>query len=282
MKLKLLIVICILAMAGMACSFTVNLPTLETGKLEQVTVKEIIPTSGNPARVTIEMGAGRLDITGGSPDLVDGTIEFNIPGWKPEINRTGDNLDIIQTVNSRISFPEDKVINTWNLRMGTYPMDLIVKAGAYKGTLDLTGVPITNLEVNDGASQADILFNSPNPVAMNRLVYKTGASQVTLTGLANANTDEIIFEGGTGAYELDFSGTLQQELHVRITAGMSNVKLIFPEDMNVQVAMTGGLSNISPSGTWTIREGVYERTGTTPLIRVDVEMGMGNLQLELK
>ncbi len=46
--------------------------------------------------------------------------------------------------------------------------------------------------------------------------------------------------------------------------------------------MTGGLSNISPSGTWTIREGVYERTGTTPLIRVDVEMGMGNLQLELK
>jgi len=63
---------------------------------------------------------------------------------------------------------------------------------------------------------------------------------------------------------------------------MSNVKLIFPEDMNVQVAMTGGLSNISPSGTWTIREGVYERTGTTPLIRVDVEMGMGNLQLELK
>lgn len=282
MKLKLLIVICILAVTSMACSFTVNLPTLETGKYEQVTVKEIIPTSGNPARVTIEMGAGRLDITGGSPDLVDGTIEFNIPGWKPEINRTGDNLDIIQTVNSRISFPEDKVINTWNLRMGTYPMDLIVKAGAYKGTLDLTGVPITNLEVNDGASQADILFNSPNPVAMNRLVYKTGASQVTLTGLANANTDEIIFEGGTGAYELDFSGTLQQELHVRITAGMSNVKLIFPEDMNVQVAMTGGLSNISPSGTWTIREGVYERTGTTPLIRVDVEMGMGNLQLELK
>lgn len=282
MKVKFLLIIMIFTLATMACSFSVNLPSIKTGAMEQLIIKEAVPVSGDPAHITLEMGAGILDITGGSPDLIDGTIDYNVASWKPKVVRSGDDVDVIQNISTKVSLFNEKVENTWTLRLGDYPVDLLINAGAYKGTIDLSGVPITDLEINDGASQAKVRFDSVNPAEMRRLAYKTGASQVTLTGLANANAEEIVFKGGTGDYELDFSGTLQRETHVLIAAGLSNVKLIFPPDMNVQVSLTGGLSNVSPSDIWTIKNGVYERSGSTPLVRVDVEMGVGNLQLSVR
>jgi hypothetical protein len=43
---------------------------------------------------------------------------------------------------------------------------------------------------------------------MSILSYKTGASDVSLKGLGNANVDQVSFDGGVGSYELDFTGDL--------------------------------------------------------------------------
>ena len=100
--------------------------------------------------------------------------------------------------------------------------------------------------------------------------------------MGNANATEILFEGGAGSYTLDFSGNLQQDLSVRLSAGISNVRINVPENARVRVEIGGGLSNVSVGGTWTTNGDVYERSGSGPLINIKIDMGLGNLELRVR
>ncbi len=109
--------------------------------------------------------------------------------------------------------------------------------------------------------------------------YGTGASSVTLEGLANSRASEIIFKGGAGDYTLDFSGQLQNDINVSIDAGISNVKIIVPRGVSARLSIDGGLSNVEANGNWEKSGNVYETTGDGPVITFDVTMGAGNLEL---
>lgn len=279
MKKTILLLIGILILTSMACSITVNLPEMKVGETQTLTLSEELPTGSDPMRLSIQMGAGSLNVTGGSDQLLSGTINYNVEDWKPDVTRSGNNLDIIQSRTSNLGNPTRTIINKWDLSLGNYPFDLDIQAGAYEGSLELGGVPITRLKIQDGASKGSVNFEEPNPLRMSSFTYQTGASSIDLTTLANANFDEMIFEGGTGNYLLDFSGTLQADSTVRVTAGMSNLRIVIPEGTACKVTITGGLNNVSPKGTWSITNGVYEKTGSSPVLTINVEMGLGNLDL---
>ncbi len=278
-----LLAIALLVFPSLACSITFNLPDrVKTTATQTQNISEEVPVQGETSTVRIEMGAGKLDIQGGATKLVEGTIRYNVDRWKPEVSRSANQIEIVQGDQGGVEIPGNDIVNEWNLQLGSTPIDLEVSAGAYEGTLDLSGVPITNLRISDGASKAAVKFDTLNPTQMERLTYKTGASEVTLEGLGNANVSDIVFEGGAGSYTLDFSGDLPRELSVRLSAGMSNVRLNVPQDANIRVIVGGGLSNVSVDGTWTINNDTYERSGKGPLITVNVDMGLGNLELRVK
>jgi hypothetical protein len=112
---------------------------------------------------------------------------------------------------------------------------------------------------------------------MRRLQYKTGASEVKLLGLGNANVDEVTFESGAGSYTLDFSGQLTHDISVKLTSGVSDVKVIVPEDAHTVLVITGGLTNVNVNGTWSIDGSHYESGSGNPTITIHVEMALGNL-----
>jgi hypothetical protein len=167
----------------------------------------------------------------------------------------------------------------WTIQLGSIPMDLSLSTGAYEGTLDLSGLSITSLSIRDGASKSTVRFDTPNPVDMSILSYKTGASQVSLKGLGNANVDQISFDGGVGSYELDFTGDLSKDVNVTIKSGMSDIKLVFPTDCRANVIINGGLSNVDINGTWSVTNNSYSFGTTGPVVNVIIEMAVGNLQL---
>jgi hypothetical protein len=138
---------------------------------------------------------------------------------------------------------------------------------------------LTSLEVSDGASKSSITFTSPNPSIMDHFSYKTGASQVEVKGLGYANVSDITFDGGAGSYTLDFSGTLARDTEVTVKAGVSNVDLIIPADMNVKVEVNGGVNSIRPTGPWMVNGTTYSLENNGPLLTVVVDMGVGNLNL---
>ncbi|MRR29338.1 hypothetical protein EG834_03170 [bacterium] len=231
-------------------------------------------------QVLIEMGAGTLEVTNGASDLINGTIEYNVEDWKPQITRSTSRITISQNNSSNVGIPNGDIKNDWKLQLGEAPIDLTVNAGAYEGNLDLSGLSITNLQISDGASKAVVQFDTLNPVEMDEFSYKTGASDVELLGLGNANTRNISFDSGVGSYILDFSGDIQNDIYVRVQSGMSDMTIIIPENARAIVELDNGLSNIDASGTWTISGSSYECGTTGPLITINLDMAVGNVQLK--
>ena len=128
-----------------------------------------------------------------------------------------------------------------------------------------------------------MVFDSLNPEPMDTQTYQTGVSQVTLSGLGNANAEEIEFTGGAGDYELDFSGDLQRDLHVKVTAGVSSLKIVVAKGTPVRVEVSGGVNDVNTDGVWDVEGNTYTTAGSDgPTIVIDLEMGVGSVTLTEK
>jgi hypothetical protein len=205
---------------------------------------------------------------------------YNIVDFKPKITEDGGVVTIEQgeyRVNGIPNFEGMK--NEWDLKLGSLPLDLEINAGAYDGKFDFGGLALTNLSISDGAAEVEVDFSAPNEEEMSFLSYKTGASNVTLKNLANANFQTLVFESGAGNYKLDFGGELRRDGSVSISSGMSNLTLVIPEGMAVTVRVSSGLSNVQfPSG-WGKNGDTYTQEGSGPELTIIIEMGAGNVQI---
>jgi len=283
MKRQWMMAVAALAVASLACSINLNVPRLKTGPTETVTISEAGPDGDAVAEVSLTMGAGSLSLTGGADGLVSGEIKYNIAEWKPTVTNQDGKVTIEQGPSDGINgIPGDDIVNDWELKLGNAPMELTINAGAYEGTVDLSGVPLRNLSINDGASKSEVKFDSLNPEEMDELRYETGASSVTLTGLANANFTDLIFKGGAGDYTLDFSGTLQRDASVDVTTGVSSLRIVIPEGMTAKVTVDSAISDVDTEGTWTTSGDTYETSGSGPTLTINVDMGVGSLKLVTK
>jgi len=197
----------ILALATMACGFSVNLPPVPTPGPEVTDEISVAVPKGDEAHLKISFGAGELTLSSGAEDmLVEGTATYDIPNFKPEISESEGSVEIKQGQVKTLNVSDFK--NEWDLSLGETPMDLEINAGAYKGRYEFGGLALNNLTIKDGASDVDVSFDAPNLTEMSVLRYETGASNVELSGLANANFATMFFNGGAGNYTLDFSGEL--------------------------------------------------------------------------
>jgi predicted membrane protein len=114
---------------------------------------------------------------------------------------------------------------------------------------------------------------------MSVLRYETGASSVTLSGLANANFSTLIFSGGAGDYKLDFSGELINDGAVTIEAGAGDVQLIIPKGVNAKVTVESALASVNLSSNWSQDGNDYTQSGEGPTLTIIVKMAAGNLTI---
>ncbi len=277
MKRPILALLSILVLTSLACGFTVNIPTAKVGEKQTMTINEAY-TDAKPTELTINMGGGELTLQAGASGLVEGTVEYNIEKWKPEITRDSSEVTIKQEVANSIPVGEN-VINKWDLRLGKDPIDLTIEAGAYQGKLDLTGIPLVNVKVKDGASDSKLTFSAPNPVRMDSFSYETGASNITLEGLAYSDADVLSFKGGAGNFTLDFSGQLKRDMRVNVDGGLGNITIKVPKGMNSRIQLSTSLNTISTTGTWTVDNNIYSTSGSGPILHIEVSVGVGNLNL---
>jgi hypothetical protein len=169
--------------------------------------------------------------------------------------------------------------NTWDLSLGKQPLNLSIEAGAYHAEYQLGGLALANLTVKDGASDVKLDFDSPNLTEMSLLSYETGASNVSLTGLGNANFSSLLFHSGAGNFTLDFTGGLKQNGSVNIETGVSNTTLVIPSGVPVQLTVEGGLSNVTYGSSWSKSGNLYTQAGSGPQLTILVKIGAGNLTL---
>lgn len=275
---KIISAIVVLALASMACGFSIDLPKRQPAGpdiTESITVPD--PKS-DETRLTLSFGAGKLTLSPGAKNLVDGTVIYNVEELKPEVQESGSSIDIKQGDFKNLH-PFDDMKNEWDLKLGDSPLDLTVQAGAYEGNLELGGLALRSLTVRDGASHVDLSFLKPNQTEMSILRYETGASSVKLSGLANANFSTLTFSGGAGSYTLDFSGELQRDAVVTIESGFGDLSLVIPENVDAVVTVESAAVNINHSSGWSQNGQKYTQKGTGPTLTILVKMAAGSLTI---
>jgi hypothetical protein len=276
MNVKIISAILVLALASLACGFSINLPERQKAGPEVKESLTVADPKSDETRLTLSFGAGKLTLSPGAKNLVDGTVMYNVKELKPEIQKNGDSIEIKQgDFHSLPAF--DNLKNEWDLQVSDAPLDLIVQAGAYEGNLELGGLALKSLTVRDGASHVNVSFLEPNQTEMSLLRYETGASDVKLTGLANANFSTLTFSGGAGNYTLDFSGELQHNATVTVESGLGNLTLIVPENVEAVVSVESTAVNISSGSGWTQNGQKYIQKGSGSSLTILVKMAAGNL-----
>jgi hypothetical protein len=278
MSYKMFSIVLILALATLACGFSFSLPKAPTpgpDVVDNITVAA--PTSG-ATHLNISFGAGELHLNPGAQNLVEGTATYNVPDLKPEIVTDSSGTEIKQGSLNNIPYPSN-LKNNWDLKLGNVPMDLTINAGAYTGTYEFGGLSLTNLTIKDGASNVKLAFSQANPSEMTIFRYETGASNVKLSGLSNANFSTMIFNSGAGDYTLDFSGTLKRDETITISSGLSNIILVIPQNVNANVTTESGLANINAGSGWNQYGNQYTQTDSGPTLTFLIKTGAGNLTL---
>ena len=275
---KLIPCIAILALTALACGISApEPPTPQPEVTEDIKVEY---PDADEINLKLRFGAGQLILNPDAALLVDGTATYNYDELKPEINTDGSDVEVRVGDGNVNIFPNlNNIKNEWDLELGDQPMNLSLESGAYEGEFELGGLALTRLDIKDGASNVEISFSKLNPVEMSTFTYNTGASDVKITGLANANFSLFDFSSGAGDYTLDFSGELQRDASVKIETGLSNFIIIVPEGVNAVVTVQGGLSNVNAGSSWERSGSDYVQKGEGPTLTFVIEMGAGNLTL---
>jgi len=190
------------------------------------------------ASITVGYGGGEIKVTP-APGL-DRVFEGYLPQSEIESNRSNDKGEFNLRMRGGVPpFIFGTAKNDWDLRLtDQVDLDLIFKLGGLKADIELGSLRIKSLKFDSGACDGSVRFSSKNPVQMERLSVRTGASNVRLSGLANANFKKMELKGGVGEYHLDFGGEISQSANVEISCAISSVSISIPRDMSARISAT--------------------------------------------
>jgi hypothetical protein len=234
---------------------------IKVGPLETET-RSVELGSARSIDAKVTMGAGTLNIAGGSDQLVDAEFRYNVSEWKPQISYAvaGDHgtLSVEQPRTGKVSLAED-VQNEWDLRLGEgVSLNLAVELGAGHGTLELGTLSLGSLDISAGAGELEIDL--------------TGAPSVT----------KLSMKIGAGSVRIDLTGEWKADLDATIQGGIGSTTLRLPEDVGVRVTAKRGFGSINAEGF--IRDGeayVNEAFGSSKVtLFIDVQTGLGEINLE--
>jgi hypothetical protein len=128
------------------------------------------------------------------------------------------------------------------------PVDLELDLGATDARLDLSGLPISRLEIGSGASELTITFATENPVPMQELIIEAGVARVVANRLGNANAERVRVSGTVGSVDLDMRGswTGTRTVEVFVTFGAATLRV--PRGVGVRVKHSRVLGSFDASG----------------------------------
>ena len=222
-------------------------------------------------------------------EFFKGVFRYNIEEWTPKIEQqTTDGtmkLTVNQGLGSQIPIGQsDEYDNAWEIELSPgVPIDLGVDMGTGTADLDLSGLSLTKLTLTTGKTDISVAFHEPNPEPLSMLRVTAGAGQTTMTGLGNANIDQLNIIGGTGVVDLDFNGTLSRSALVDVKAGAGEYTIRVPDAVGVRVTFIGApISTITTTGFSEFADNIYVNDAygdATLTLTVKITTGIGKVSL---
>jgi hypothetical protein len=236
-------------------------PRLRVGAL-QTESKSIELGGAESVRVEIDMGAGKLDMTGGAEGLLDADFGYNVAEYKPEVTYKSGVLAIRQpSVKGRASLWDvDDYRYEWDLHLNDdVSIEMSIDLGAGTADLKLGSLSLTGLDIHTGAG--DVTVDLAGAPSLTRLDIDIGAGEVTV----------------------DLTGDQQVDLDAEIKGGAGSATVRLPREVGVRIDVEGGLGKINASGLKKDGDAyvndAYGKSEVT--LRIDVKAGIGTIDLEL-
>lgn len=192
------------------------------------------------AKVKVQHGAGRLAVSAGAEQalLISGECAG---GLDYAAEREGDTLEVrMKPATEAWAFPWNwgpRRGLDWNLRFtGEVPLALKFETGAGEYHLDLSGLRVTELELETGASATSLVL--PAQAGYTDAEISCGAASVSIrvpegvaarirveSGLAGISVDRERFPRVEGGYQSPDYGSAANRVDLKIEAGVGSVEV---------------------------------------------------------
>ena len=251
---------------------------------ERTETQSVALDDAKSVQVRVEFGAGRFDLAKtSSGQLMEGSFETESDDLEVLVNyrRRGERGVLDLTTEHFEHTFSGSFKNDWSVGLAEgVPLELDLDLGAVDAELDLSGLSISDLQLDVGAADCLILWDQPNPEEIRDLDIQTGASSLRVEGLGHAHFSRLRFDGGLGEFELDFSGEWAQSAEASFEVGLGELTLLVPANIGVRIETDKALASVKVDRHFDQDGDVYESENYhTAEIKLDctVELGMGSL-----
>jgi hypothetical protein len=213
-------------------------PTIETGptRTENVSVPR---DSSEFLRVNLHMGAGELNLSGGSAGFLDGNLRYNVESWKPAVKYASaaghGNISIDQPSGNSIR--TGNTVYEWNLRLPEkIPTDLAVRFGAGRAHMDLGSVFLRSVDLQMGVGEVEMDLRGA-PTRSYDVHIRGGVGEVTVRlprdvgvyasakgGIGSIRTSGLRREGDRFVNEAYNSS--KATIHLEVEGGIGQINLV--------------------------------------------------------
>jgi N-terminal domain of toast_rack, DUF2154/LiaI-LiaF-like transmembrane region len=188
--------------------------------------------------VSLEAGAGEVNISGGSSHLLDADFNYSSSYGTPRVDyNVASGVGHLNTSQDSGNTYFGAQRNQWNLRFSNeVPLELRVEMGAGRGNLRLRDMPVTRLEMSMGAGQADLDLTGDRKKDLIANL-EGGVGQVTIRLPRNVGV-VVQASGGIGSvdahglrhdndeYTNEAYGKTPATIHLKVEGGVGQISLI--------------------------------------------------------
>jgi len=253
------------------------------------------------------LGGGKIWLTKSSHgELLSVEVEYNREDNKPVFEFRDDRFDgeamLFFSITSRDRdyhnfeffdeddfFDEDHNIHlgfsslkktSWDLKFtDEIPIEFEIAVGAAKANLDFTGMKISDLNIETGASRMFVNFNEPNPIEMDEFNLELGLAKFKGKNLLNANFNELNIEAGVGTVTLELTGEINRRVYVNMELGIGSTTIILPSNAGIKLYMEKTfLTRVNMDDLLEVRDDVYESENwgdTEGELIIEIEAAIG-------
>ena len=227
-------------------------------------------------RVRVRYGAGRFSLRPTSdPVLFSMNLRYDEERMRPVHEYTPETRSVSLGIDGE-SERWTRVVRNRNeseMRLqlsDAVPMELRLELGATEARVDAGGLSLSALRVETGAADAVLDFSAPNKARMRLLDLQLGAASFVLTNLGNANVERIRVEGGVGSVDLDFGGTIANDVEIEANVALGKFALHLPPDVGIRVDIRRVLAGFQHPGLVKRGNAFYSENWDTAKVRMRV------------
>jgi len=199
----------------------------------------VAETTATEAEIELELGAAKVDLTGGSTKFLTGTHISNMTDLTTSSTLSGTIQRVKLEQSGRGWFFFGGMKNTFDLAVAdAFPLTLTMDSGASDLDLDLRTVPLKRFNLNSGPATVDLRLGDRSD--MSTIDIDAGASTITVI-LPRSVGATVTIDGGATTrhladelkkidedrYETDGYATATKKLDLKIDSGASTITVRF-------------------------------------------------------